>query len=556
MFCERARSDYISRHGKSVSADVYIDVFASFSGAAKWLRGGKTTLALNEDGFIRVKTTLESENTPGVFAAGDCCDVRGHPRPKAGVFAVRAGPPLARNIRARLLGGEPEEWLPQTSFLGIIGTGDPSECVASKGTMGLEAAWLWSLKDWIDRTWMAGYSTSLPSMEAPPLPISAVALAAGGDAVEAESSQQMRCSGCAAKVPADVLSRVMRRLREDAPSDGGALGGGGRNGVIVGVDGGDDCAIVSSEGKGFASVHTVDFLKSMVDDPFVLGVIAANHALSDCHAMGAEPRTALAMAIVPYGVEDKVEDTLYQMMSGAVKSLAQSGCILVGGHTCEGADLSLGFAVNGALPPSSPALLKAGEGVSKTGLKPGLSLIVTKPVGTGVILAAHMRGDAKGTWVAAATESMVKSNGPAVPVLRKHQVVACTDVTGFGLAGHLAEMIKGGKVNIDLRAAEIPAITGAIECLDKGVRSSLDKANARHSRLIRNAAAHDTSRLALLFDPQTSGGLLALVPSHEASQCVQGLKAAGYTEAAVIGETTAAAPVPEGACGMPPIRLV
>lgn len=109
------------------------------------------------------------------------------------------------------------------------------------------------------------------------------------------------------------------------------------------------------------------------------------------------------------------------MMSGAVQSLAQSGCILVGGHTCEGADLSLGFAVNGVLSPSSPALLKAG-GASTSGLRPGLALIVTKPVGTGVILAAHMRGDARGTWVAAATESMVKSNGPAVPVLRKHQV--------------------------------------------------------------------------------------------------------------------------------------
>ena len=155
-------------------------VWCTSAGAQTWLR--ETGLALDAGGFVRVSPTLESVNSPGVFAVGDVCAIDGHPRPKAGVFAVRGGPPLARNLRQRLLRGADallEEWVPQEAFLGIIGTGRPDECVASRGGMGLEGAWLWGLKDWIDRTWMAGYTTRLPKMLPAAESLPAVAHTAG-----------------------------------------------------------------------------------------------------------------------------------------------------------------------------------------------------------------------------------------------------------------------------------------------------------------------------------------------------------------------------------------
>ena len=159
-------------------------IWCTQGGAQDWLRG--TQLALDEGGFIAVQPTLESTNCPDVFAAGDVAAVLEHPRPKAGVFAVRQGPPLTVNLRARLLGQPTVPFTPQTRFLGLIGAGD-GNCVASKGPMALEARWLWDLKDWIDRTWMGMYSHNLPRMveepEAPP----AVAHAAGSDALQALS---------------------------------------------------------------------------------------------------------------------------------------------------------------------------------------------------------------------------------------------------------------------------------------------------------------------------------------------------------------------------------
>ncbi len=175
------------------------------------------------------------------------------------------------------------------------------------------------------------------------------------------------------------------------------------------------------------SVHTVDYFRAIVDDPYVFGKIAANHALGDIYAMGAEPQTALAIATVPYGIEAKVEADLAQMMAGANEILCEARCALVGGHTSEGAELSLGFAVNG--------LVDRDTALRKGGLQPGDALILTKPVGTGSLLAAHMRGKAKARWVIAAIAHMVQSNQVAARILRAHGVRAATDITGFGLLG-------------------------------------------------------------------------------------------------------------------------
>eukprot|EP00940_MAST-03C_sp_MAST-3C-sp2_P002580 g2580.t1 len=500
-------------------------IWCTSAAGAKWF-GNTQGLDLDAKGFIAVHPTLQSTNDASIFAAGDCCSMAKYPRPKAGVFAVRAGPPLNRNLRSALCGGPLIEWQPQKTFLGIIGTGDPSVCVASSGTMVLVGSWLWDLKDWIDRKWMAGYTHMLPKVAlemqrkmAESAVVPAVASRANEDALRVLKHATMRCGGCGAKVGATVLSRVMRRLTVLT-----------REEVLVGLDAPDDAAVVRTLPPNMASVHTVDFFRSFGVDPFVFGRIAAVHALSDCHAMGAQPITALAIAVVPFGVESVVEETLFQMMSGAVAALKEVNCALIGGHTCEGTELSLGFSVNGSVEKSRV--------LQKGGMRPGEKLILTKAIGTGTLFAAHMRVQAEGRWIADALKSMAMSNHKAASCLRKHGASACTDVTGFGVLGHLAEMTKASRVGAKLHLDDLPLLDGALECvLEKKIFSSLQPANLRLRRAVANESeALKHPRYPLIFDPQTSGGLLASVPASEAEACLKALRALGCDRACIVGE--------------------
>eukprot|EP00939_MAST-03C_sp_MAST-3C-sp1_P003656 g3656.t1 len=501
---------------------------------AAWFQNAQN-LDLDAKGFISVHPTLQSTNDANIFAAGDCSSMAKHPRPKAGVFAVRAGPPLNRNLRGALSARPLEEWIPQTTFLGIIGTGDPAVCIASSGTMVLEGSWLWDLKDWIDRKWMAGYTHMLPKialemqrkMEENAV-VPAVANHANADALNVLKHATMRCGGCGAKVGATVLSRVMKRLKPRVVS---------RSEVLVGLDAPDDAAVVRALPPDMAAVHTVDFFRSFGVDPYVFGRIAAVHALSDCHAMGARPITALAIAVVPFAVESAVEETLFQMMAGAVEALREVNCALIGGHTCEGNELSLGFAVNGAVEKSRV--------LQKGGMKPGEKLVLTKAIGTGTLFAAHMRVQAEGRWIASALESMSLSNFKAAECLRKHGATACTDITGFGVLGHLNEMVKASAVGATLDLDDLPLLDGALECVtEKQIFSTLQPANFRLRHAVENLKhAAASPRYPLLFDPQTSGGLLASVPASSADACVRALREMGYDRTCVVGEVRAGAGV-------------
>ena len=216
------------------------------------------------------------------------------------------------------------------------------------------------------------------------------------------------------------------------------------------------------------------------------------------------------------------------MMAGANEVLRAAGCALVGGHTSEGAELALGFAVNGLV--SRTAALRKG------GLEPGDALILTKPIGTGTLLAADMRRKAKARWVMAAIAHMVHSNGRSADILRRHGVHAATDVTGFGLLGHLVEMVRASDVDVTLAVDRVPLLDGARETVALGIFSSLQPQNVRLRRAIREldtVAKHPL--YPLLFDPQTAGGLLAAVPLGEAERCVVALRAEGYIDAAVVG---------------------
>jgi selenide, water dikinase len=506
-----------TKDGRTFDADE--TMWVTQAGGPAWLQG--SGLALDERGFIEVNDKLQSRTDPLVFAAGDVAAFTERPLEKAGVFAVRMGPPLVRNLRRSLHGLPLMAYRPQRSWLALISTGDQF-AVASRGALGFAGRWVWTWKDQIDRRFMRKF-TELPQMAPPSSSASArppqVDLKlTSEESLQAISAVAMRCGGCGAKVGASILSRALGQLQPVERDD-----------VLIGLHAPDDAAVVRVP-PGQAMVHTVDFFRSFIDDPYLFGKVAANHALGDIFAMGGQAQTATAVATVPPGLEAKVEDLLLQMMTGAVEVLNEAGCSLVGGHTGEGRELALGFAINGLIDESLSGVMRKG------GMRAGDVLLLTKPFGTGTLFAAHARHFARGRWIDAALQSMVLSNQTGARILREHQATACTDLTGFGLLGHLVEMTRPSQVDAELQLSALPLLDGAVECVQAGIVSSLQPANVRLRRALRNGQEfiHDP-RYPLLFDPQTAGGLLASVPADQATACVQALKAAGYVHTAIIG---------------------
>jgi len=492
----------------SVSADAVL--WVTTAGAPAW--PGEAKLAVDADGFIRLNDHLESVSHPGVFAAGDVAAMP-DPRPKSGVFAVRQGPVLAENLRRAAMGRPLRRYRPQRRFLGLISTGD-RYAVASRGGWSLEGAWLWRFKDWIDRRFMARYN-ELPEMGEEQGPVFEARLADGA-AIAELSTIAMRCGGCGAKVGSTVLSRVLQRLPVAQRSD-----------VLIGMDSPDDAAVFQVP-AGKVVAQSVDYFRAFLDDAYTFGRIAANHALGDLFAMGAEPQSALAIATVPYGRERIVEQSLYDMLSGALAMLEPTGAVLAGGHSSEGAELAFGLTVNGLVDPNRVW--------RKDGMRPGEALVLTKALGTGTLFAAEMRGRAKGRWVDGAIASMLLSNQSAAECLRRHGASACTDVTGFGLLGHLVEMTRASGVDAVIDLQEVPLLDGATETVAEGILSSLQPQNLRLRRAVRDlecAAGHPC--YPLLFDPQTAGGLLASVPAENARACTAELRGIGYAVSVVIG---------------------
>lgn len=528
-----------TRDGRTFDADE--TMWVTQAGGPAWLQS--TGLALDDKGFILVHPQLQCLNDPLVFAAGDIASLVERPLEKAGVFAVRMAKPLAENLRRSLRGQKLLAYHPQRHWLALISTGN-RYAVASRGPWGFGGDWVWRWKDRIDRQFMRRF-TELPDMatQAPGTNLQTAMRSMGQllkdiqaqgkapttrlsltseESLQAISAIAMRCGGCGAKVGANILSRALGSLQPVERTD-----------VLIGLHSPDDAAVVRVP-PGMAVVQTVDFFRAFIDDPYLFGKVAANHALGDIFAMGGEPQTATAVVTVPPGLESKVEDLLTQMMGGAIEVLNAAGCALVGGHTGEGAELALGFAINGLIDEKMDSVMRKG------GMQPGDVLLLTKPMGTGTLFAAHARHAAKGRWIAAALQSMVQSNQQGAAILRTHGATACTDLTGFGLLGHLVEMTRPSGVDAELNMSTLPLLDGAVDCVKAGIVSSLQPANVRLRRALRNADEFVSDpRYPLLFDPQTAGGLLASVPAAQAAACVQALKAAGYAHTAIIGRITA-----------------
>jgi selenide, water dikinase len=498
--------------GGRVPADLVVWV----AGAAALPIFAGSAVATDERGYARVRPTLQCLGHDEVFAVGDCAAWAAGPGlAKAGVYAVRQGPLLAHNLLARLRGARLRAYRPQRGFLSLLNLGD-GDAIGTKWGRSFQGRRVFALKDWIDRRFVRRFQVLgadgalAPDFATAPMP--------AGD---------MLCGGCAAKVGESSLTRALERL--GAPS---------HPAVVLGLAQPDDAAAVETDRGGIVAA-SVDSFPAFADDPYLVGRVAAVNAVSDLWAKGVAPRFALAQVTVSEAEPARAEETLYQVMAGARAALDADEVVLVGGHTTTGPQLVVGFAVWGAVA-SAAALIRLG------GVAPGNRLILTKPLGTGVILQADMRALARGEWVEAAVASMLRSNGPAARAAAEWRPAAATDVTGFGLAGHVGEMLRASKCSAVLDLAALPALPGALTLLGRGVRSTAHAENARARRaMVVEAAAAGQPGLDLLFDPQTSGGLLLGVASDRAPALLAALREAGDERAAIVGEVEP--PRPDGA---------
>jgi selenide,water dikinase len=310
--------------------------------------------------------------------------------------------------------------------------------------------------------------------------------------------------------------------------------------VLLGLGQPDDAAVLQfTAGR---TIVTTDFFVAPLDDPYLVGRIAALNAVSDAFAMGARPVAALAIATIPDSTSAQQEELLYQLLAGSQREFAPTRTALVGGHTIEGEQITIGFTIL-AEPLGN-------ELCTKTALTPGDALVLTKPLGTGVLLAAHGRALCPASSFPPLLQTMLTSNGPAAELAVEHGVRAMTDVTGFGLAGHLLEMLRASHVAAELDLASVPLLPGAGDLFARGIESTLAPSNRQTEVDIScSNSLRTTPSYAALFDPQTSGGLLLGIASDRANALVTQLRERHGVTAVRIGH------VMPGDAAQPLLRL-
>lgn len=309
-----------------------------------------------------------------------------------------------------------------------------------------------------------------------------------------------RCAGCGAKVGAGVLAQLLEGLpvRRD-PN------------LLVGFDKSDDASVyrLSSE---LALVQTVDFFPPIADDPYLFGQIAAANALSDVYAMGGEPRLALNLMCVP---RDMPRETVHQILRGGYDKVYEAGCLITGGHSIFDDEPKYGLAVTGFVHPDRV--------LTNSGARPGDVLLLTKPLGTGILTTAHKGGVASREGIEEAWRLMATLNRSARDAMVSRAVHACTDVTGFGLLGHLLEMTQGSDVRAVLRVGDIRCMEEAVELANMGVLPEGMYRNRSFAQDDVDPGDTPLCRQDVLFDPQTSGGLMMAVSPEDADALLEAL---------------------------------
>ena len=437
-------------------------------------------LPLDRNGRIRTDRCLRVEGHPCLFASGDCAVISTEPRPASGVWAVRAGRPLAVNLKAACQGQPLRPWHPQREALQLIGSHEDAAWARwGRWRLG-PSPLLWRLKQRIDHAFMAGFQQPATMADAAP----------------------MACRGCAAKLPAQPLAAALERV-----------GLGGQPEDAAHLPGSEEL------------LQSVDGFPALVSDPWLNGRLTALHACSDLWACGARVYSAMATITLPMVPANEQQELLVQTLAGIRSVLDEQGAELIGGHTMESRSASplpaslgvqITLSVNGR-NSQSPWL--------KSGLQPGDALLISRPLGTGVLFAGAMTGATKATDLDAALKGMACSQHTLLEQLEpvRGDIHACTDITGFGLLGHLGEMLQnrtGLKILLD--GAAIPAYSGALDLFERGISSTLAPSNRAAWRWLEGTVQlqqpPSATLLELLVDPQTCGPLLLACSSKAAAQ--------------------------------------
>jgi selenide,water dikinase len=481
---------------------------------------GLGRLATDEAGFIEVRDTLQAVGFDDVFAVGDCArlvDQRWVPR--AGVYAVRQGPILEGNLRARLEGSALRTYRAQRDFLALLNLGD-GRALGSKWGHAGSGRLLHRLKDWIDRRFMDRFQVlDVDGSVRPEM----ARLGAMGDGESVGEPDAMPCGGCAAKLGALPLGAALAALPAPPADDS----------VLLGLDARDDVG-ATRDAQGHTTLHNIDVIRAFCDDPYLIGRVAACNALSDLHAKGGTPRHAQAVIGLPEQPPEAAQALLFETLSGLRSVLDAQDVSLLGGHTTLGDELTVGLAVTGEGPRPEQLL-------RQTGAHPGDELLLCQPIGTGVVLAADMQGRARGDWILAAHRVMQHANDVAGRIARERAVNAATDVTGFGLAGHLLSLLDRAGLVAVLERSAIPLLPGAATLFEQGLRSTAHPANrdAFGSR-VQGASTLDE---AWLYDPQTAGGLLLAVGPDDSESLCRAFAEAGEPAVRRIGRIAGAEPM-------------
>jgi len=493
-----------------------------------WLEA--SGLPTNASGRVLTEASLQVKGLPAVFACGDCGVIEGCLRAASGVWAVRAAPVLAANLERWLQHSASDrasapprlkDWRPQARALQLLGDGG-----AISGRPRAVAFWgpfawgpserLWRWKQAIDQRFLEGF-TGLQAMD---------------KANAMDSGNAMACHGCGAKLAAAPLAAALEQAGLGGPAEDAAVVGVGANGDTL--------------------LQSVDGFPALVGDAWLNARLTTLHACSDLWASGAQVDSAQALVTVPQGPAPMQQQLLAQTLAGVRSVLEPMGGKLIGGHTLE--ERTGGGMDPGPNPTPNPLTLAltlngscAGSPWPKGPLHGGDALVLVKPIGTGVLFAAAMAAapsqHCKPAWIDQALAQMQQSQAPLVELLRGHGCQACTDITGFGLLGHLGEMLAASaapiQVSLDAQALQGLAMAGSLDLLDLGYASSLAPSNASSLALLdgpiqlqgpSSAALHG-----LLIDPQTCGPLLAALPAHQAPGALAALHAAGFAQAAVVG---------------------
>lgn len=456
------------KSGEQLDADIVI--MATGAAATPLLQ--RLGLPLSDSGFLLTDNTLKTIAGDPIFIVGDTGTMLSHPVDKAGVFAVRQGPILWENIQREVARKPLKQFRPQKRTLRILNTGDGS-AIAEKGRLSVEGQWVLALKNLIDNRFMRKYQTDLSV----------------SDEQNMDIPDKMHCRGCGAKLGSAPLFSALEELSVSH----------------------DDAALIKFHSEKV--VISTDFFPTPFRDPWLNGRVAAIHAVNDVWAMGALPIAVVNQLVVPHGKSASQEKYVADALAGAnhefsLMAVERHPLRVEGGHTCVGPQSQIGFTVLGELLGELP--------FTKSAARPGDLIYLNKPLGSGLLLAAQRRAKCSAAaWMELVDLLTTHSERFAI-VAHKSGVEAATDVSGFGLIGHLMEVVRFSGVRANLHLDAIPVINAAVKLSEQGLRSSLFPENYKTSQFVDGKITDPI--VPLLYDPQTSGGLLCCVPAAAACQ--------------------------------------